>query len=219
MPARSSGESFALDKPDDSNDLEAPQLIPRKEELVEAFVRKIGLGAQPKKQVLKVPVTINNIVKLFKRPKAGHSSTYSYIWERIVEEHGNERISPGWTCMRVGVIGRNLSFKQQKALASTNGVVLSELLPRILFNFLEHARSETNVYPDGQDPWTHARTSTSMLDSNGNAWLLGCGPGGPSGLGVSHRIFDGGNVGVAVALPEEVQGRVDAGMAYLLANL
>ena len=32
-----------------------------------------------------------------------------------------------------------------------------------------------------------------------------CGAGGPSGLSVSHARFDYDNVGVAVALPAEVQ--------------
>jgi len=188
----------SLDKADDPNDSEAPRLIRREGS-------SSGPGAQSENTTLKVAVTINNIVELFKCPKTGNPSTFSYIWDQIVDQHGNKRIPAGWICMRRDVIGRNLPFAQQQALANEKGVVLSELLPRILFNFLAHVRSKkAGVYPDGQDPWTYARTSTITRDSGGTNWPSGCGAGGPSGLFVSSFIvFD--RVGVAVALPAEVQ--------------
>ena len=110
--------------------------------------------------------------------------------------------------MREDVTKMKLPFfpllAQQQAAETEAGVGIPQLGHRILFNFLRHA--ETNTYPDGQDPWTFARTSTLTVDSQGTAWPSGCGGGGPSGLYVS-RLFIGGHddVGVAVALPAEVQ--------------
>jgi hypothetical protein len=100
------------------------------------------------------------------------------------------------------VIGRERPFAEQQALANTHGVVIPHLQERILFNFLEHARSEANVYPDGQDPWTYARTSTITRDEQGDEWSSGCGAGGSSGLCVGS-IIGYVCVGVAVALPAE----------------
>ncbi len=189
-------KGFSLDKTEDPNDPEAPELI-RRESV---------LGVNSENTALKVPVTINNIVKLFKFPKTGNSSTYSSIWKSIVEQHGNKRIPAGWICMRRDVIGRALSFNQQQALAKERGVVLSELLPRILFNFLTHVRSkEVNVYPDGLAPLTYARTSTLTRDSGDRVCSSACGGGDPFGLLVCNaRPFGHGDVGVAVALPATV---------------
>jgi hypothetical protein len=196
---------FELDKPDDPNDEEAPQLIQRKSGDVERLRRLVGLGSEPEKKILKVPNTINNLGVLFKHPKNGNPSTYDYIWDKISAQHGNKRIPQGRLCMREDVIGRNLTFAQQQAAATEAGVVIPQLGHRILFNFLRHA--ETNTYPDGQDPWTFARTSTLTRDSEGNDWPSGCGAGGPSGLNVHNcsNFFDSDSVGVAVALPAEVQ--------------
>ena len=189
----------SLDKADDPNDSEAPRLIRREGP-------SSGPGAQSENTTLKVAVTINNIVELFKCPKTGNPSTFSYIWDQIEDQHGNKRMPAGWIYMRRDVIGRNLPFAQQQALANEKGVVLSELLPRILFNFLEHVGSKkAGVYPDGQDPSTYARTSTITRDSGGTNWPSGCGAGGPSGLHVYYDCIGTVNVGVAVALPAEVQ--------------
>lgn len=197
-------EGFSLDKPDDLNDPEAPRLIRKEMGLVEKFARKIGLGTKPENKVLKIPVTINNIEELFKRPKIGNPSKYDYVWNKIIEQHGNKRIPAGWICMRRNVIGRNLSFAQQQALANEKGVIISQLGHRILFNFLESVRSGT--YPDGRgDPLTIARTSTPTRDSQGNDWPSGCGAGGPSGLRVGDGFIGIVVFGVSVALPAEVQ--------------
>ena len=104
--------------------------------------------------------------------------------------------------MRKDLIGRNLPFHEQQALANENGVIIPDLLQRILFNFLEHIG--TNIYPDGSDPWTYARTTTLIQDGHGNDWPSGCGAGGPSGLRVCGHFFDYDYVGVGVALAAEV---------------
>ncbi len=197
-------EGVALSKIDDPEDEEAPLLLRRKADLVERVSRTVGFETR---SVLKVPVTINNIEVLFERPKTGNPSTYGSIWDQIVKQHGNKRSAAGWVCMRRDVIGRNLSFAEQQALAGSSGVVLSELLPRILFNCLEHVRSgAANIYPDGQNPWTYARTSTLTRNSEGDALHSGCGDGSPSGLSIDLiHIFDCDDVGVAVVLPAEVQ--------------
>ncbi len=196
---------FELDKPDDPNDDEAPRLIQKEVGLVERFRRTIGLGSKPEEMVLKVPNTINNLGVLFKHPKKGNPSTYDYVWEAISAQHGNKRIPAGRICMREDVIGRNLTFAQQQATATAAGVAIPQLGHRILFNFLRHAEAEANTYPDGRNPWTFARTSTLTVDSQGVAWPSGCGGGGPSGLGVGSIFIDYDYVGVAVALPAEVQ--------------
>ena len=104
--------------------------------------------------------------------------------------------------MREEVIGRHQTFNQQQAATTQAGVVIPQLGHRILFDFLRHA--ETNIYPDGQNPWTYARTSTLTIDPRGTAWPPACGGGGPSGLIVDDRI-NRDEVGAAVALPAEVQ--------------
>ena len=206
VPANS---PWYMDKEDNPNDRVAPRLVVREASLGEGFARAIGLGANQERRVLKVPLTINNGETLFKNPKAGYSSNYSYIWPKIVEQHGDERIPAGYTWMRKEVIGRNLTFAQQQALADENGVEIPPLLPRILFNLMENARSgrypDGGRYPDEQSRWTFARTSTLTLDGGTN-WSSGCGAGGPSGLSVydDYCLFDDDFVGVAVALPAEV---------------
>lgn len=154
--------------------------------------------------VQKVPVSINNIGVLFQSLKTGHSSKYNCIWNKIVKEYGNKEIEPGWICMRKEVIGRGLSFVNQKALAKEKGVVITQLLHRIMFNFLEHTRS--NLYPDRSDPCTYARTSTLIRDGQGLSCLSICGAGGPSGLSVEDcDVFVHSNIGLGVVLPGEVQ--------------
>ncbi len=195
-----------LNKIDDPTDPEAPNLIRREEGLEGKAFREIELEAQ--NTALKVPVTINNLVKLFKRPKTGNPSTYRNMWNPIVEQHGNKRMSAGWMCMRRDVIGNDLPFSRQQALATSRQVVLSELLPRIFFNFTQHVRSPVaNVYPDGNNPWTFAHTSTLTRDLEGHDWPSACGGGVSSGLLVSNlpNFLYPEDIGVAVALPAEVQ--------------
>jgi hypothetical protein len=196
--------AWRLDKEDDLDDPVAPRLIQGEASLVGRITGTLGLGANQESKVLKVPITFNNVETLFKHHlKEGYPAQCSYIWHKIVEQHGNERIQAGYTWMRRVVIGRNLPFPQQQALANEKGVEIPCLLQRILFNFLEHVR--TNTYPDGQDPWNFARTSTLTQDS-GTDRPSGCGPHGPRGLEVNYAsTFDHEYIGVAVALPAEVQ--------------
>lgn len=200
---------ISLDKPDDPNNPEAPKLIQRKEKLEEKFA-EIGLDEESEKKALKVPVTFNNIRELFKRPKTGNPSICEYVMDEIDEQHGNKRIPAGWICMRRNVIGRGRKFNQLQTLANEKGVVIPQLLQRILFNFLEKIRSKKpSVYPDGRDPYTFAWTSTLTRDSEGNDWPSGCGAVRPSGLHVDgsryFSFFVNDHVGVSVALPTEVQ--------------
>jgi len=123
--------------------------------------------------------------------------------------------------MRKNVIFRNLPFAEQQELVSVmggaGGVVLSELMPRILFNYLEHARSGTaNSYPDGQNPMTFARTSSFFIQWHDPAStharfpfpdFLGCGYGTSEGLRVEPVQTDPSHpaIGVAVTLSPEVR--------------
>ncbi|HSX14212.1 MAG TPA: hypothetical protein VLE96_07330 [Chlamydiales bacterium] len=185
----------SLDKADDPNNAEAPRLIQ---------TAANSEGVQSENTTLKVAVTINNLRELFQEPKIGHPSTYSYIGDQIANQHGNKRVPAQWVCMRKDVIGRKLTFNQQLELAREKEVVPTELLPRILFNFLISVRAaNVNTYQDGRNPWTIVRTQTLTNDSNGNSRSSGCGGGGPSGLRVCNDFIDIGNdnVGVAVALP------------------
>ena len=198
-------KGYSLDKIDDPKDLQASKLIRSEEGPERKVLEKIEFGAQ--NTTLKVPVTINNLVELFKHPKIGNPSAYSHIWDQIVEQHGNERRPAGWICMKKDVIGSGLRFAEQQKLALESGVVLSTLLPRILFNFMQHVRSpRVNVYPDGQNPWTLARTSTLMRNFEDNCDVpLACGAGGPLGLHIDRSCRGRSDVGVAVSLPEKVQ--------------
>lgn len=188
-------EDCALSKADDLA-IEQPELI-----------------AKAGSKVEKVPMTINNIGELFKRLKTGYSSQYNNqynnMWGVVVKQHGNKKIPAEWICMRRSVIGGGLSFSDQQALVKQKGVVLAQLHHRIVFNFLEHARS--NAYPDRLDPCTYARTSTytrtsTLLLCEQDYWPLACGAGGPSGLRVQGVVICVNDyVGVAVTLPKEVQ--------------
>ncbi len=216
-----------LDGPDDPNHCKAPRFLRERpvkqfwERKVPKFFRQetrplqtlsgnaaercIGLSKEWFKEqgllVLKVPLTINNLRKIFQHPKTGNPSTYRYIWGKVVQQHGDTPIPPGWICLRKDVIGRNLSFSDQRNLAQKCGVEISTLAQRVLFDFVVHVGSGTaNVYPDGEAPLTYARTSTLV-----NNWFMACGAGGPSGLSVRDGSFDYVVVGVGVALPSEVQ--------------
>lgn len=119
--------------------------------------------------------------------------------------------------MRKKIIGTNLSFAKQKKLAEAMGVVPSDILRRMLFNFLEHVRSgKENNYPDAQGPDLFARTSTIFIEPrtpNGiyeqgvtREWPLGCGGCGSDTSFYSLCCYDRSDVaipqvGLAVTLP------------------
>ena len=194
-----------LNGPDDITKSDAPRLMERTPEKTEGLVIGLAKGAIPKIK-LKVPVTINNIEELFKRPKIGNPSKYGYICKTIVKQHGNKRIKAGWTCIKKEVIGRGLSYPLQLKRAKEKEVVPSDLVTRILANCWRHTRSgKANVYLDGYNPYIFACTSTITYDSQGNNWPSGCGAGGPSGLDVLNKALRNNDVGVAVELPAEVQ--------------
>lgn len=100
-----------------------------------------------------------------------------------------------WIPSHIEITERGFSLDDQQAFAQANGVVISKLLVRILFNILEHTRSSANVYPDGQSPWTYARTATLT-----NNVPMGCGVAGTRGLYVSNQYTNLVSVGVAVEL-------------------
>ncbi len=199
---------FELDKLDDPNDEEAPRLIQKEVGLVESFARMIGLGSKSGKRVLKVPNTINNLGILFNtHPKYQEPSAYyEYSEKEVFNQHGNKRIPQGRICMRKDVIGRNLTFAQQRAAATEAGVVIPQLGHRILFDFLRCAESNGTLR-------TFARTSTlTVLTVAGRRVVHGsiCGGDGLScGLhaGVSYcgRIVYH-LIGAAVALPDDRGG-------------
>ena len=140
---------------------------------------------------------------------AGRGDPYGrFISLKILDQHGDKTMPEGWTLMRKAVVGRDLTFAEQQSLKNRvgAGATIPELLPRLVYNALAHAHSgEAKIYPDGQKPWTYARTSTLTLDEQGNAWTSACGAGGPSGLRVNNGFIVDDVVGVAVALPAEVQ--------------
>lgn len=109
--------------------------------------------------------------------------------------------------MREKIIGKNLSFVAQKKLAQERDVLPSDLLRRMLFNFLEHVRSgEKNAYPDAQGLDLVARTSTVILDpGDGTEWPLGCGGASFYTLCCYNRSCAAApEVGLAVVLPTKV---------------
>jgi len=193
-----------LNGPDDITKSDAPRLMERTPEKTEGLVIGLAKGAIPKIK-LKVPVTINNIEELFKRPKTGNPSKYKSISNKIVEQHGNKRIEAGWTCIKKAVIGLDLPYVQQLELANKKGVVPSDLVTRILANCWGHIRSgKAKIYLDGQYPYTFARTSTLIRDSRDKNWSSGCGDGGPSGLSIICRSLDNAFVGMGVELSAKV---------------
>lgn len=190
--------SVVLDKVDDPNDPDAPRLIQKKVGFTHSLGKMLGLKVQSQIKVLKVPVTINNLVELLKLAK--RESLYSYIWPNILEQHGNKRMSEGWVCMRRNVIGRNLSFAEQQALAS--GLTIPDLLSRIWFNVFERVLScGKNLGPNRQDLDTYARTSTLTRDSQGIYCSTGCEINDFSRQSVYCENFDCDDVGIAVTLP------------------
>ena len=218
---------YFLDKLDDQNNPEAPKLILNdqqaskriksedelsedisqdelsEDELEGKSLREIEFGAH--NPALKVPVTINNLRKLFRHPKTGNPSDYSYLCKYIGREHGNKRRPAEWICMRKDVIGVNIQVNEQQALAKAKGVVIPELLPRILFNFMQHVRSKADAYPDGNNPFIGATTSTIVGALGPEDVFAGCGYGNSSGLRVNDFVAGDDPVGVAVALSAEMQ--------------
>ncbi|HSW87184.1 MAG TPA: hypothetical protein VLG49_06780 [Rhabdochlamydiaceae bacterium] len=180
---------FELEKEADPNAEEAPMLIIKEGEKSE------------EKRVLKIPNTINNITKLFKHPKKGNPSHCSCIRDQISLQHGNKRMVPGWMCMREKPIGKNLSISQQQEAANKAGVVITSLLHRMNFNFLEYVRKK--VCPDENNAPTYARTSTLIQDW-GHSWFPSCGEG-RSILPITKLTKPYSNVGAAVAFPTKVQ--------------
>ena len=192
-----------LDGPDDLSKPDAPKLMERAPEYTEGLLIRLAKKALPEIKI-KVPMTINNFGQLFGHSKIGNRPKYNYITDALLEQHGNKRIKEGWACIKKEVIGRNLSYPEQLALADQTGVVLSDLATRILANLWNHARSgDAKTYLDRHDPSTFARTSTPFV-AEGNEFPSGCGDGGDSGLGVYTHFFDNETVGLGVELPSEI---------------
>jgi hypothetical protein len=174
-------KGISLSKEDDPNDPQAPLLI-------------IEGGATSEK-TLKVAVTINNLRKLFRFPKALPSSVYACVNEEIILQHGNERIPAGWMCMRKQVIGLGDSFSNQQKLANEKGVIIPELLPRILLHFLFRVRSKDNMHAiirqlERTSTLTNSISTSCSYDYTGQVHLV---------LNMCNT-----DAGVAVALPAEV---------------
>jgi hypothetical protein len=198
-------EVRALQANEGAPDPKVPRLIERQTSFREMFTRAFGIGANRESRVLRVPLTIKNVRTLFGKQKAGYLSQYNCIQNEVWDLHGDERIPAGFIWMRRDVIGRNLTFAQQQALAEENGVEIPLLLPRMLFNLFDNARM--GWYPDGRHPVTFARSSTLIRDSGRDNGPSTCGGGGPSGLNIyGHGVNSDPRIGVAVALPAEAQG-------------
>lgn len=186
-----------LSKEDDPSELEAPRLMLRKgrSEKKDTFA----------KTTLKVPVTLNNIQTLFQFPKKGNPSNCTTICDETIEQHGDKRVYSGrWICMIKNMAGGKFLNVLVRDKPQNKEVILTELLPRTLFNLLAHVRSKNKgYYPDRLELSVFAITST-LVKSGFRTLNAGCGDIGEFGpprliVGSSRdRIFR-----LAVQLSEE----------------
>jgi len=165
-----------------------------------------GSEVIPGKRVIHVPVTLNNLPILIGTSTSHFIGFAEDCWRDILLQHGNKRVSAvHWSFQRVGVIGRGLSYSDQKHLAEENGFDVVPLIDRVLFNFLEHVRS--GAYLD--DPFV-ARTSTltrtsdtppafipTCVRAHGRV-LLGVVVGYPIRVALGSFEINGNGIGMAV---------------------
>lgn len=181
-------EGFSLNKPDNPEDPIAPCLI-----------RNSNIDAQSENKTLKVPVTLYNVAMLFAYSKTSAPTGY-FFNPAILDKHGSTRVSAEWICMRKNVIGKNLTFHDQLKFCQEKKVIIVSLIHRMLFNFLEHARS--NVYPDGKVSTTWTRTSTLIYDNDNRYKSTYCGVAGNSVSAHAGSLhYRGEETAVGVRLP------------------
>jgi len=143
--------------------------------------------------------TIKLLDKLVQAPGVRNPTEYSYIWQEILDQRGDEVLElSGWRLISTGVdpATRNASYANQVNTISALGARPPKAIEAIALNFFTHARFKT--YPYGQNPWTYSRTSTTVIYHNVECRVI-VGHFGPSGLLVHGNDLDGVRVGMAAA--------------------
>jgi hypothetical protein len=149
-------------------------------------------------QVNDQPHTINNIGKLVLIE--GKATDYRYIWDAIVNEHGNTPVEKGeWVLMTKDVLpgSRNKSYTEQQTLVrnlSEKAHVeyqVPKLIDAITCIFAEYVSSKTRLYSDTPLTYTRCQEQTK-------GFQLVVGGFAPGGLCViyCHFVCDFGGVGV-----------------------
>lgn len=173
---------YIFNQPDDSGP-EAPMLMREYENESE--------------KVLKVPVTLYNLLQLFSDSKMKKPFLLTHVSDEILERYGHQRAQSGWVCIRRNVLGQNMRIRELEALVEEKKVIATQLLHRVLFHFFEYVRSSEvgRLY----DTYTFGLIASGEADQ-GN--FLGC-IFDPLCLCIIESLRpDSDDLGVYVSLPE-----------------
>ncbi len=144
------------------------------------------------------PLTLKTLDELVKAPKAGHATQYRYIWEKIINEHGDQATAqPHWVLMTKDVVpeSRNKSYVDQQALIAecakkTNiNYEVPCVLDTAICIFMHSISLGERLFTD--KPWTYTRCQEKV-----QGYHIVVGGFSSAGLDVSLALDDV-NVGVA----------------------
>jgi hypothetical protein len=128
------------------------------------------------------PLTLRTLDELLKSSNNGTGVGYGYIWDKILQEHGDTPIKEShWVLMTNDVIpgSRNQTYAHQKSLVENAGYEVPSILDAAASILLEYIRSGRRLFSN--KPWTYTRCQQAV-----NGYQLVVGGFAPAGLGVDY---------------------------------
>ncbi len=107
------------------------------------------------------PLTYNTFKPLMENPIEGHATPIRYIWEQIVQDHGNTPLralgKSGYILISRDLIpgSRNKSYAVQQALVAKGGGEVPSFLEMIVLIAAIRNKTGKRLYADS--PWTYTR--------------------------------------------------------------
>lgn len=111
-----------------------------------------------------VPLTLRTLDELLRSSNNGADVGYRFIWEEILEEHGDTPVGEShWVLMTNDVVpgSRNQNYPHQKQLVENQGYEVPDLLDAATAILLERIRSGRRLF--SSNPWTYTRCQQTTL--------------------------------------------------------
>ncbi|WP_068467790.1 F-box-like domain-containing protein [Candidatus Protochlamydia phocaeensis] len=146
------------------------------------------------------PLNLKTWGELVKAPKQGHATQYKYIWDAIINEHGNQGATKShWVLMTKDVIegSRNKTYTDQQALIAefAKKTEINYEVPNVLDAtigiFMHYIRFGEHLFK-ADDLWTYTRCQEKAQD-----WQIVVGGFSLAGLYVRSLSIDFYSIGVA----------------------
>jgi hypothetical protein len=148
------------------------------------------------------PLHLNHLRELVKNPKTGHRTDYDYVYQPIVDEHGNTSPkSSYWALMSMKELpnSREKSYQEQQSLVAVNpSFEVPDLLSGAVCILTHFVKTGVPLFPRGQDLWTYTRCKETWLNPNDNRrYQTVVGGFGAPGLNFNYSSFGFSSVAVA----------------------